>query len=361
MRFYFTRVHQKKELQAFLSASEMQFFVKILFIGCSFLISFMSLGDETSALYGPPVKTKPAGKIQAEYESCKGVDLSSLSEEKKTFSTQKTEGEFCFTCSVKRAFGFGEIKEATAVVQSEDFKRKLKKRVIGQIESKLYQSQVLRACVRGDRNWFSKQKADWPLMKEVCKEKNKELQVAVRKNWSKMRVQLALSAPALREDRILSDTATWFDSTPSHFMSEFQDLPQLSKKEKKQAERLYIETLSKTALDGFSRSEFKRRLKEGKALSLPLSGEKHLTSNDKFRLNSSVKELQKKARADYFEMMSHLPVLGYLQTGNPKRKDLDSASRIGEKALPLLKKMLKNQNLDENIKEEIEDTIAYLE
>ena len=40
---------------------------------------------------------------------------------------------------------------------------------------------------------------------------------------------------------------------------------------------------------------------------------------------------------------------------------LYSAGGIGEKALPLFKKMLKNQNLDEDIREEIEDTIADLE
>ena len=55
----------------------------------SLLISFFSWGDETSALYEAPTKSKKK-EIQTKYEACKDVDLSSLSFSEEKDSKKKT-------------------------------------------------------------------------------------------------------------------------------------------------------------------------------------------------------------------------------------------------------------------------------
>ena len=302
-----------------------------------FFLPFFSLGDETSAFYEAPSKSKK--KIQPVYENCQDVDLSSLSEESSL--DKKTEGKFCFSCIVTKAFSFGEIKKVDQAVLSKAFREKLQKRVIGQIQSKIYQTRLIQKCIKRDREWFGKQKVkvDWSLMKEVCKKKTKELKSAIKERWSEMRVNLALSSPAIREDRILSDKATWFDSTPSHLISDFTDLPKLSSREKVKARKLYVENLAETPLEKFSAPEFKERMYKGKHLHLPLSGEKYLTPNDKARLKKAVGDLQEKARINYLEITSEMPVLGYLKTGSPGKKDLGEAFlKMEEKLKDFLKK-----------------------
>ena len=129
---------------------------------------------------------------------------------------------------------------------------------MARLKLKSIKPKILRACTTEDRNWFGKKKikVDWPLMKAACKKKTKELKDSIKERWSEMRVNLALSSPAIREDRILSNKATWFDSTPSHLISDFTDLPKLSSREKVKARKLYVETLAETPLEKFSPSQF---------------------------------------------------------------------------------------------------------
>ena len=75
----------------------------------------------------------------------------------------------------------------------------------------------------------------------------------------------------------------------------------------------------------FKPDRYKHRMYKGKPLHLPLSGERHLTSNDKARLKQATEDLQKEAKESYFQITSEMPVLGYLKTGNPKKKELDEA------------------------------------
>ena len=127
-------------------------------------------------------------------------------------------------------------------------------------------------------------------MKKTCDKKNQELKKSVKQNWPQMRVDLALSRPALREDRILPDQSTWFDSTPSHTVSQFDKLPALSLKEKTTAEKRYIDSLSQISLENMSPSEFRKRLKEKKPLYANLSPKKHLTSRDQGKLRVAERE-----------------------------------------------------------------------
>ena len=289
-----------------------------------FLFSHLA-GSDDKPVWKTGKSKKTVGKIRPQYKSCKGVDISPLASEEKSGSSKDSTAEFCFTCSVKGIFGLGEVKETARAIQSKAFMEKLKKRVIGQIESKIFQTKMLRACVTQNRNWFSKKKVDWPLMKGLCQKRNKELKTSIKSRWSDMRVNLALSSPAIKEDRVLSNNSTWFDPTPSHYISDFNNMPGLSGKEKTRTKKLYVKALAETSLDQFSSAEFKQRMYRGKPLHLPLAGEKYLTSNDQIKLKRTLGNLQEKAKVTYFEIMSEMPVLGYLKTGSPKKKELAEA------------------------------------
>ena len=151
------------------------------------------------------------------------------------------------------------------------------------MSTKIFQTKLLRACLQLDKSFFEEREIEWS--QEKCKESNKDVVSSVNTNWPEMRIQLALSKPAMREDRILSNSGTWLDATPSHVLSDFNKLPKLTDKEKERAREVYVETLGDIELENFSSDEFKERLYGGKPLRLPLAGEKHLTSalNNKFQ------------------------------------------------------------------------------
>ena len=306
-----------------------------VFLFSTLLISFSVWGDETSFLYEPPSSFRE--KIKPEYEACKDADLSSLSFSEKNNSKEKTEGEFCFSCLVSKAFSFGEVKKVDQTLQSKVFRENLQKRVIGQIQAKIYQTKIIQKCIEEDRDWLRRQEGlkhvDWPLIRAVCRKNTKELKASIKENWPQMRINLALSSPAVKEDRILSADNTWFDPTPSHPISDFNDLPRLTLKEKTQARKLYVETLAETPLEKLSASEFKQRMYRGKSLHPPLSGERYLTQNDRFRLKEATGNLQEQAQTAYFEIMSNMPVLGFLKKGNPNKEELDEAYGKIEKEL----------------------------
>ena len=166
--------------------------------------------------------------LHPQYESCKDVDISSMASEREDL--EDAQSEFCFDCSFQELSGFGELKKAGDALQSKVFMEKLQKRVISQIESKIYQTKVLRACATRDRNWLSKQKVDWSLMKAVCKQKNNQLKSSIQTRWTKMKVNLALSQ--VNADQIVTsrpDLSFQF----SHQISGFSPIPKLTEKEKK--------------------------------------------------------------------------------------------------------------------------------
>ena len=295
-------------------------------------LSFSSICiAESTVFYDLSSKSK---KTQPEYENCQDVDLSSLDLEKESGSRSDTEGEFCFTCSVRKIFGFGEIKETALAVQSKAFKEKLQKRVIGQIESKIFQTKVLRACATGDRNWLSRQKVDWPLMKALCEKKTKELKSSIKTRWPEMRTNLALSQ--VRFDRLVNINKHLFSVPPVHKISGFSSLPNLTEREEQGARKKLSEGLSSVPLDKFNPSEIKDIILQGKPF---FQGGKSLTTKDYRQLRKATRNLGKKSQERYFEVLSEMPILGYLETGNPKKKELDEAfAKMEENLKDFLKK-----------------------
>ena len=193
-----------------------------------------------------------------------------------------------------------------------------------------------------NKSFFKKRDIKWS--PEKCRKNNEELISSIKKNWPEMRIQLALSRPALREDRILSDKATWLDSTPSHPVSKFDSLSPLTSEEKSKAEQIYVENLSEVALDQLTSEELKDRLYNG--FPTLLSGERGFTSRDQARLRESLKDFRREAKDSYFQIISEMPVLGYLKKGNPNEEEIDKALSKIEDELGDFLAELKNPKVD---------------
>lgn len=289
-------------------------------------------------------KKKQAKKstIQPEYESCKNKDISSLALHNKS-SSKNTEGRFCSTCFESNSFGVFKIQDTMKSLQTKPFKDKLQKRVIGQIESKLFQVEMHKACIKSNRKWFDDRKIDWPFMKGECVKLNKELKSSIQSRWSKMRVNLSLASPSILENRIFNNRATWFDSSPSHLISSFKDtsLPKLKAEEKKEAEKLYMDKLSKVSLKYFSDDEFKKILLQNRPFPGPYSrADKYITSQDQSKLRAAVKSLREEAKSSYFQSIEELPILVYLEKNPPEDEDLNQAfSKMEGKLADFLKEV----------------------
>ena len=233
-------------------------------------------------------------------------------------------------------YGFEEVKEAASAAQTKVFREKLQKRVIGQIESKVFQTEMLRACVTGNRNYFSQKKVDWPLMKETCKKHTKKLKSAIKTRWSEMRTNLVLSQ--VNADQIVTGNPNL--SFPlSHTVSDFSPIPKLTKKEKKTVRTRWANSLSEADLDKVTSSDFKSKFLEGQPL-------KDLSTKDQGRLRRATWDMQKKAKDSYFEIMSEMPVLGFLKKGNPNKKELGEALLKKEEKLREFLKKAKDPEAD---------------
>ena len=275
-------------------------------------------------------KRRESDKITSHYKICKDVNLSSL---KKS----------CYQPSAIKITDLDDIKNITSAIQSQNFREKIQKRVVGKIESKIFKIKMVRACIGKDQNWFVSKKLEWNNIKNLCEKKSEEIRSTIKKNWSPMRINLALGKPALREDRILSDKATWFDPTPTHSItSEFSKLPKLTQKEKKQAEKIYVKNLSKVPLKQLGNPEFKQRLMNGTLYSRT----KDFTSKDEKKLRMAQINLRKKSQQNYLETMSALPILGYLENGNPNDNEIKKALAKIESALHSLLKKANSASAD---------------
>ena len=307
-----------------------------------FLTPFLCVAKPSASSAKQPVKptvqsrtdSRPHWKVgkkkvlKPQYESCQDVDISSLSFKEK--AKKKTVAEFCFTCFFTKNYGFEEVKEAASAAQTKVFREKLQKRVIGQIESKVFQTEMLRSCVTGNRNYFSQKKVDWPLMKETCKKHTKKLKSAIKTRWPEMRTNLVLSQ--VNADQIVTGNPNL--SFPlSHTVSDFSPMPKLTEKEKKTVKTRWANSLSKADLDKVTSSDFKSKFLEGQPL-------KDLSAKDQGQLRRATWDMQKKAKDSYFEIMSEMPVLGFLKKGNPNKKELGEALlKKEEKLREFLKKV----------------------
>ena len=261
-----------------------------------------------------------------QYDACQDMEEQPFYLDTKT----DTEAGFCLACKVRGLFGAGEgeaLGETRELLLEKAFKEQLRKRVAGLIESRIFRIRDIRACWTGQKGSEEWRQTDPHLTRAVCEKRKTALQSAVESAWPEMRVNLTLSSPRLNETRFLSSRSLWLNLAPSHPVSEFSDsLPKLSPKEKQEAERLYVEAVSKTSLEGLTPEELKRRLRSGQPLDRPLKEDRgYVIPADKRKIVKVVQDLRQKSRDRYLEIIGEQPVLAYLNTDRPTPADWDRA------------------------------------
>ena len=301
-------------------------------------------------------------KPNPHYSACQDTDLSKLEALTGTAEpvdeSAKTEAEFCFSCEFQEwkdmardLVGLKTIEKPTALPHAKEFKERLRKRAIGQVMAKIYQSESTRACLISDEDWFAKKGAQ--MDKELCTARTKELKQAVKDSYPEMRINMAL------RDAKLGGSASYgvqpfkmMDDTPSHTaLPDTVDIPPLTEEEKQIARDRHIEALSTLKLDKLSPEELAKQLRSKKKLGSTkhhVTGinRKDLTNKDIDKIQDEQKRLREKSEADYLTMIAKMPFLAYLKDGEGKTRDIDQAFFTLSKYLTDFLKKLEDPEVD---------------
>ena len=274
------------------------------------------------------------------YDSCQLMPQPFVVQASEKSLEEKTEAEFCFSCDIESSFtSLRGLIQTTIISENEKaFEQKLKARVIGQIESKLFEIRLLKTCANPLKNkkWLTKiyEKESWAEIQSSCYKAIQSIKSEVNKRYPELRVSLALSSPSIPSDRVLFDRGTWMNNSPSHLISDFVDLPKLTKEEQEKAEKTYISELAKTPLEFLSSAEFTKKLSESEGFLYRYSpDDKYLSSKDKGLLKQTEKTLRETSRDRYFELINESLVLAYLKNSKPNNKELAQAYSLMESSL----------------------------
>ena len=312
---------------------------------------------------GPQVRRGRVGfrkrpPIQPEYENCKGKDIYKLDSEIRGQShEEETEASApCVNCKPPPSADISSLQSIQQVIRKiEDqskiktknpygsFKNQLRQSVLGQIKTKIAQTEKLRCCIKGGKESQKclAQKVphlDWSLMKAVCKKETKDLQSSIESRWSDMRMSLALAS--INANQILTSHPN-LSAPLSHAISDFGSISKLSEKEQHIAKSIWAERLSNVSLDSLSSEELKSQFLRGEPL-------RQVSSKDFREMKRATWDLQRKNRDRYYQILEEVPLLAYLKTGDPHNKrDMDQAlSKIKEHLDELLSKVQKKDIKD---------------
>ena len=307
-------------------------FIKTVFVILVFSIPLICLAES--------LVSKEEKIIKPQYKNCKEKDIYKLNSQfQNQLSQVKMEATgSCIDCAIQAATSVDALKDLEQIVHKAEeghvkatsssykaFKKQLQARVKGQIQAKIAQTEKLRACLKGGREyrkWVVKRapKVDWPLMKAACEKEKEDFHSSFKSRWPYMRINLALSAPEEgKKDTLSSHPASWLDKTPTHKVRSFSNLPHLSKKELAEAQSIYKDTVLKVPLEKkLSSAEFKKRLEQGK----PLQSSKRviLTNKDQNNLREAVSDLREKSKENYFRTVGEMPLLAYSKTGDSQNE-----------------------------------------
>ena len=131
-----------------------------------------------------------------------------------------------------------------------------------------------------------------------------------------MRVFLSLSAPAIRENRLLPHITTWLDPSPSHTISDFSSMSPLNKEELKEAKDIYLRWIRQAVFKNkLDMDELEERISKHSLRSPTFSIE------EESRIRSAIAELRMISREAYLSILQSSLFLGYLKDESELRDD----------------------------------------
>ena len=317
------------------------------------------------------VPVRKTGSIKPQYESCKGKDIYKLNSEfqdKSHLGVTEAIGS-CIECAMNSASASNtddSLEDIQQALETENrnrnisrnrtektktkkssyqaFKDQLRKRVLGQVKTKMAQTQILQKCteegnIEKHRGWLTKRfpKVDWPLMKALCEKKKEDFHSSMKQRWSDMRISRALMSA--NPDQ--SETGRPNLSFPlSHEVSDFSSMSKLTKEEQLKAKERWAEHLSKVPLDKLSPEQLKSQFLEGKPL-------RKASTKDLQEVRRATWELNKQSQARYRKHIEEMPLMGYMKTGDPENEqDMDQAFSKYMGHLDDLLKKVEDKNVD---------------
>ena len=300
------------------------------------------------------IPVRKTGSIKPQYEHCKGKDIYKLNSElQDTSPLTETEAKGpCIDCAFASDSNGGSQNDIQQVLQTkvesekgnkirsrlgttietgskktrspyQAFKDQLIRRVLGQVRTKLAQTQILQKCIEKEntekkRAWLTKRfpKVDWPLMKALCEKKKKDFHSSIKQRWPDMRVSLALASA--NPDQVVTSRPNLSFSL-IHEVSDFGSMSKLTKEEQRLAKERWAEHLSKAPLDNLSSEQLKTQFTGVTAL-------QQASTKDLQEMRRATWDLNEKSRDRYRQIIDEMPLLGYMKTGDPdNREDMNQA------------------------------------
>ena len=194
----------------------------------------------------------------------------------------------------------------------ESFKNNLIDKISTKITTKQTDIQKIQTCLNFEdshQSYFD------------CKAIRTEIKTSAKENWPLMRIFLSLSAPAIREHRLLADINTWLDPTPSHSIPDFPSISPLNNKELEEAKNIYLKWINQTVFDNkITLNELEQRLNNHSLFS------PSFTLEEEDRIRFSILELRTILKEGYLSLLQSMPFLAYLED----EKDLEDSKSLSD-------------------------------
>ena len=168
------------------------------------------------------------------------------------------------------------------------FQKRLRSRVAGLVESRIFQTQEFQKCFEGENS-------------PLCQQRIEDTLALIPSLWKEMRMNLVLSRSDL--------SALAFNETPyglkrpllSHKLADFASMPGLNDEE---------------------RDKIIQKWKTEVRDKLPFSMENTLYIKNRVALSSPSTNLRKNSELRYFEILGSMPLLGYITSENPSHQEI---------------------------------------
>ena len=201
-----------------------------------------------------------------------------------------------------------------------------------------------------DISFFKQDGIDYDQYKSVCDARIAAVQADIRRDWAKMRMDLALARPDVEQEVIAPSDMSLFSASPQHYLHGLAGMEPLSS-DQKNDEVSAVREQAKKDLDSagevahvphLSQDLFagKLRISEGTQISSrvfrnaqlsqdPLAGNPTISEDTQRKVLGEMKRIRSRHYADYLATLQQDPILGFISHVDPNDSNSPSPQEIG--------------------------------
>ncbi|MCB0369163.1 MAG: hypothetical protein KDD45_06825, partial [Bdellovibrionales bacterium] len=220
-----------------------------------------------------------------------------------------------------------------------NFKEALKKEVDFLFEAKIFEINLKKNCAAENYEAILSVNTDIDKekVKEQCQKILQKTKSKIQNDYSPMRVSLALSEPKYKENRILRDTSTWYNSQPVHSLRQFASMPPLNAMEKNLAGIEYLKMLDQAG-SAVGKPNLSQVILDKQVFNVSYE-----IGDKAYGILSELQKVRSQKKNEYVRFLFTTPELGYIKSDNPSNADLALAyNKIGSSLAEARKLFLKN-------------------